>query len=54
MVGAGGGGVSKTDYNAVLSSNSGKNANRCRLLVCTTITLKAMNYVSTRKASNRN
>ena len=43
MVG-GGGGVSKTDLNktdlnAVLSSNNGKNANICRLLVCTTITL---------------
>ena len=51
---AGGGGVSKTDYNAVLSSNNGKNGNRSRLLVCTTITLLDMNYVSTRKAINRN
>ena len=32
-------GVSKTDLNAVLSSNNGKNTNRCRLLVCATITL---------------
>ena len=35
----GGEGVSKTDSNAVLSSNNGKNANICRFLVCTTITL---------------
>ena len=27
----GGGGVSQTDLNAVLSSNNGKNANRCLL-----------------------
>ena len=38
----------------MLSSNNGKNANRCRLLVCATITLYAMNYVSTRKVLNRN
>ena len=37
--GGGGGGVSKTDQNAALSSNNGKTAKRCRLLVCTTITL---------------
>ena len=32
-------GVSKTDLNAVLSLNNGKNANRFRLLVCSIITL---------------
>ena len=39
MVVVGGGGVRKTDKNAVFSSNNGKNANRCRLCVCTTIIL---------------
>ena len=38
-MGGGGEGVSKTDKNAGLSSNNGKNANRCHLLVCSIITL---------------
>ena len=43
-------GLSKIDQSAVLSSNNGKNVNRCRLLVCTKGNVNKLN--KTRSLSN--